>query len=205
MIFASVVILGLVMAVLLFTAIYDIKYQDVFLVAPFAIWVLALFNIYFIGGGTMELLLASTSGLFLFVLGFLMYFLGSTGFGDALLFWSIGFLLGDLNIAMWFLAFTIVSFIPFFVLYILKYWKSKGYDITLNGFLRQVEVKDLKEGMVLSQSKVWKGIKQEEIDTLREAHGLNYKIWIKEGIPFAPAMFCGMVFILASGLLPYLN
>jgi len=102
---------------------------------------------------------------------------------------------------MWFLSFTIISFIPFFVIYILRYWKMEGYDITLNGFLKQVRVGDLKEGMVLSQSKVWRGVKQDEIETLQDAHGLNYKIWIKEGIPFAPAIFCGMVFVFASEII----
>jgi len=196
----SIIIYSLVMAILLGTAIYDLKYQDVFLIAPLSIWVLGLIHVFLIGGGTIELLIASTSGLFLFVLGLMMYLTGSTGFGDALLFWSVGFLLGNTYIAIWFLAFVMVSFIPFLIFFILKYWKTKGYDIHLNGFLRQVAIKDLKEGMVLSQSKVWRGIKKDEIDTLRDAHGLNYKIWIKEGVPFAPSIFCGMVFILASGL-----
>jgi len=191
-----ILLTGLVLAILLATAIYDIKYQDVFLLAPLSIWVLALFKILVTDGGTIELLLASTSGLFLFVLGLLLYLTGGTGFGDALLFLGIGFFIGELHLSIMYLGFTMICFIPFFIIWILKYWKDPNCDITLNGFLKQVPVSDLKEGMVLSQSKRWQGITKDEIATLREAHKGKYKMWIKEGIPFSPAMFCGMIFIL---------
>lgn len=198
---STIIIMSIIMAILLYVAIYDIKYQDVDILAPISIWALALINMLILGFGTIEVLIAFTSGLFLFVLGLMLFIAGSTGFGDALLFFSIGFLLGTTQKSMYFLAFTMISFIPFFIIYILKYWKKEGYDIKLNGFLRQINIRELKEGMVLAQSRIWKGINKDQIDNLKNEHGLDYKIWIKEGIPFAPAMFCGMVFLLVSGVI----
>lgn len=196
----NILLIGVALAILLFTAIYDFRYQEVFILSPLFIWLIGLLLVFVRGGGTLELLVASTGGLFLFVVGLMLFITGGSGFGDALLFWSIGFLLGNLNLAMLYLGFTMISFIPFFIMFILKYWKSPEYDITWKGFLRQVKTKDLREGMVLSQSKIWRGIDKEQINALLKANGSEYKVWVKEGIPFAPAMFCGLLFVLASGV-----
>jgi len=194
----TITLLGIIMAVLLFTALYDLKYQDVFLLAPLIIWALGYFIILARGGDTFSVLIQLTSGLFLFVIGLMLYITGGTGFGDALLFFAIGFVIGDLQNAVIYLGYCVLFFVPFFIAYIIRYWKQEGYDITMKGFLRQVAVKDLKEGMVLSQSKVWKGIDKDGIDVLKKEHPADYKVWIKEGIPFAPAMFVAFVGLLMT-------
>ena len=193
MITIPIIIAGIIFAILIATAIYDIRYQDVFLIAPLLIWVLALIDLLIQGGGLFDILVSSTSGLFLFVLGILLFFVGSTGFGDALLFWGLGFYIGNMDLAITYLGLTMICFIPFVVIYVFWFWYRKDYDITFNGFLRKIETRDLKEGMVLSQNKLWKGLTQQQIEDIVDQHGLNYKIWIKEGIPFSPAMLCGLI------------
>lgn len=188
-------IVTIVFAIMFFTAIYDMRYRDVYLFSPLGIWILGLAKVFVLGGGTIELLLASTGGLFLFLIGLVLYITGGTGFIDVVLFWSLGFYIGDLKLSIAFLGLAMICFIPFFIAYIYYFWKKKGYDITWNGFLRQIKIADLQEGMILSQSKRWKGVKKDEIETLKEAHGLDYFIWVKDGIPFAPAMFCGLIFL----------
>jgi len=191
----SILLLGCVFAVMLFTVIYDIRYKDIFLISPLLVWVFAILYHLVNNVGLWGLLDASVSGLFLFVLGLLLYITNATGLGDVFLFWSLGFLVGKLELSILLLVFTMICFIPFLVVYVVWYWKKQGYDITLNGFLRQIPVKDLREGMVLSQSKLWDGLKKEDIEILREAHDPDYQIWIREGIPFTPALLCGLIWL----------
>ena len=192
---------SIVLVILFFTAYYDLRYGDIHLVSPLAIWGLAFIKIGVTGGGLLELLLASTSGVFLFCLGLILYLSGSTGFGDTPLFMAIGYMVGQLFHGILFLTFTMLAFVPFFIRYIFYYWKHPDYDITIRGFLRKIKTKDLKEGMVLKDSRRWKGLKADEVETLKEAHGLNFDIWIKEGVPFAPAIFGGFLLFVITSIL----
>ena len=80
----QILLVGIIFAVLLFTAIYDLKYQDVFLVAPIMIWMLGCIMVLARGGDAISLLIQFTAGLFLFVIG-LMLFITGMGTGSLLI------------------------------------------------------------------------------------------------------------------------
>ncbi len=51
------------------------------------------------------------------------------------------------------------------------------------GFRKTISVKDLKEGDVLADSKVWKGLTKEDVEILKRT---KRKVTIKEGVRFGP-------------------
>ena len=62
-------------------------------------------------------------------------------------------------------------------------------------FRRRVDVKDLREGDVPVGEK-WRVLGKKEIKALKARGG---KIWIKEGVRFAPVFFLTLVLMLAFG------
>lgn len=190
--------LSIITTVLLFSAVYDFRYHEVFNIVPLVIITCSLLDLFVLNADTVMLTQAFISGFFLFLVGIMLYISSSTGWGDALMFLAMGFALKNMFFSTLFLGFTVVFFLPFLILFLIKYWKTKGYDITWNGFIKQIPVKDLKEGMVLSQTKKWKGTTRAELDQLKNKHNPDFLVWVKEGVPFVPSMFCAWVGILLT-------
>jgi len=65
------------------------------------------------------------------------------------------------------------------------------------GFKKRIKVKDLREGDVLSKSRVWIGLEEPEVKKIR-ASGQKY-VWIKEGVRFIPAFALALLFTLYYG------
>jgi len=113
------------------------------------------------------------------------------GLGDAFIFASMGFYLSSMSRSILFLYLSLISFIPFLIVYVFylsrKYSKQNvRYRFTLNGFFREIDVDDLREGMVLASNRFWDGVTKKDIDQIRKKHS---RVMIREGIPFAPSMF----------------
>ncbi|MEM5793168.1 MAG: A24 family peptidase [Candidatus Aenigmatarchaeota archaeon] len=65
------------------------------------------------------------------------------------------------------------------------------------GFKRKIKVSQLKEGDVLDDSKIWEGLKKEEVEKIRKS-GKKYVV-IKEGVRFAPVFFISTIFTFLFG------
>ncbi len=100
------------------------------------------------------------------------------------------------NFAVPFYDFPVILFMPFFaviVLLFLQYARAVESDL----FKRQIKAKDLKAGDVLITDK-WRGITEEEVEKIQKKGG---KVWIKEGVRFAPVFVINLIVTLFFGSL----
>jgi len=93
---------------------------------------------------------------------------------------------------------TIYSFLGFFSLATFIYFLYKFVRIVERvGFRRKIKVSELKEGDVLEDSKIWEGLKKEEVERIKKS-GKKY-VTIKEGVRFAPVFFISLIFTISFG------
>ncbi len=224
-----------------------------------------LVKAYLLGNYT-PILLSVVVGLLFLGFGFLLYFTGQWGGGDAKLLSAIGFLLPQysgaksffpfpvsfffnvffvgsiymlsyifvmslINKKIWnhfvtdfkasarelmFLSFGIIVFLAIFTFLSVNYfglatvnemivfdlivvgmavglfavWRF-GKTVEEVGFKRKIKVKDLKEGDVLDDSKVWEGLTKEQVKEIKKSG--KKTVVIKEGVRFGPTFALALV------------
>ncbi|MBN2101252.1 MAG: hypothetical protein JW716_00075 [Candidatus Aenigmarchaeota archaeon] len=83
---------------------------------------------------------------------------------------------------------------PFFISFMIIFFHY-GKAVEKEAFKKQIDVKDLREGDVIMDGK-WVGVTEEDIGKLQKKGG---KIWIKEGVRFAPVFIITILVTLFLG------
>ena len=90
------------------------------------------------------------------------------------------------------IEFFLLSFLSTFLLISIYLILLFSRIVERFGFVRKISVKNLKEGDVLLQNKIWIGITKKEIQKLKKS-GKKF-VYVKEGVRFGLAFFLSLIF-----------
>lgn len=195
----SIILLGLILLILAFASIYDIKYRRIETKSIIYLYILVPFYLYLTNAdmtvASICFMLTLAMFIFLWVIS-----LGGFGFGDVLTISVLGWLIADLDILHAYLITMGVMSIPWALFWTWYYARKPEYKGLLHGFKKVIPVDKLRPGMVKANDSFMKGFTEEDIARFKDQGYTSVRV--KQPMPYIPVVF---ITTLIYALIPSLS